>query len=171
MTGVQTCALPIFQTADGYIILAVGNDAQFERFCELAGRPELAQDERFRSNSERVRQRELLVPEVVEIMLQKSSADWLQLLNQRGIPCGPINSIEQVFDDPQVQSRGLKIELEHPVAGSVPGVANPIRLSHTPIAYDRAPPTLGQHTDEVLTSLLELDRERVAQLRREGVVA
>ena len=160
-----------FETADGYIILAVGNDAQFERFCELAGRSELAADERFRCNSDRVRHRQALVPEVVSIMQQRSSSDWLEALNARGIPCGPINNLDQVFADPQVRHRGLELELEHPTAGSVASVANPIRLSQTPIEYERAPPLLGQHTDEVLAGVLELDAETIASLRSGDIIS
>jgi crotonobetainyl-CoA:carnitine CoA-transferase CaiB-like acyl-CoA transferase len=160
-----------FQTADGYIILAVGNDSQFERFCDLAGHPELAADERFRKNSERVKHREALVPQVSAIMCSKSSADWLEQLNARGIPCGPINDIGQVFADPQVQHRGLRLQLEHPVAGKVASVANPIRLSQTPIEYERAPPLLGQHSDSVLCRLLDLDAAAIAELRADAVIA
>ncbi|MCP4387874.1 MAG: CoA transferase [Gammaproteobacteria bacterium] len=160
-----------FQTSDGYIILAVGNDAQFERFCELADRAELAADERFSRNSKRVEYRDELVPQVIEIMRQKSSAQWLQVLNEKGIPCGPINSIDQVFDDPQVRSRGLQLELEHPTAGKVASVANPIRLSQTPIEFERAPPLLGQDTDEVLRRILQLDEEKIAQLRQQAIIA
>ncbi len=160
-----------FQTADGHIILAVGNDAQFERFCELAGRQELAADERFRKNSDRVKHRLELIPQIAAIMLQKSSVQWLEALNSKGIPCGPINNIGQVFDDPQVKFRGLQLELEHPLAGSVASVANPIRLSQTPIEYRQAPPLLGQHTDEVLGRLLSLDAMALTQLRAEGIIA
>jgi crotonobetainyl-CoA:carnitine CoA-transferase CaiB-like acyl-CoA transferase len=160
-----------FQTGDGHIILAVGNDAQFERFCELAGRQDLAADDRFRKNSDRVKYRLELIPQIAEIMLQKSSAQWLEALNAKGIPCGPINNIGQVFDDPQVEFRGLRLELEHPLAGSVASVANPIRLSQTPIEYRQAPPLLGQHTDEVLGRLLSLDAMALAQLRAEGTIA
>ncbi len=160
-----------FRTADGHIILAIGNDSQFRRFCELAGRAELASDGRFERNSERVRHRDELVPQVAEIMLQKSSSDWLEALNQRGIPCGPINDLAQVFADPQVRHRGLQLELEHPVAGKVASVANPIRLSQTPVSYERAPPTLGQHTDEVLGELLEFDQARLDELRGRAVIA
>jgi len=160
-----------FQTSDGYIILAVGNDAQFERFCQLAGRDELALDDRFRKNSNRVKYRDDLVPQVVEIMRQKSSADWLEALNVRGIPCGPINNIGQVFDDPQVQSRGLQLELEHPVAGKVASVANPIRLSQSAIEFERAPPLLGQDTDEVLQRILQLDAASIADLRDNETIA
>ena len=160
-----------FETDDGFIILAIGNDAQFARFCALAGREELAADERFRSNSARVRHREQLVPQVAEIMRGKSSAGWLEALNGQGIPCGPINDIGQVFEDPQVRHRGLRLELEHPAIGSVASVANPIRLSRTPIEYRQAPPLLGAHTDAVLAELLGYDPERIASLREAGVIA
>ena len=160
-----------FQTADGYIILAVGNDAQFERFCDLAEVPEIAADERFRKNSDRVGHRETLVPQISAIMQSKTSADWLEQLNSRGIPCGPINDIEQVFADPQVQHRGLQLELEHPVAGKVASVANPIRLSQTPIEYDQSPPLLGQHTDAVLQRILNLDADAIAELRNNAIIA
>jgi crotonobetainyl-CoA:carnitine CoA-transferase CaiB-like acyl-CoA transferase len=160
-----------FETADGYMILAVGNDAQFERFCDLAGYPELAADERFQKNSNRVRHRETLVPQVSAIMQTKTSADWIELLNARGIPCGPINDLEQVFADPQVRHRGMQLELEHPVAGSVASVANPIRLSQTPVEYDLAPPLLGQHSDEVLQSILGLDADAIAELRADAIIA
>ena len=159
------------QTADGHIILAIGNDAQFERFCKLAGRGELAADERFRNNSGRVRFRDVLVPQVAAIMLQRSSADWLVALNAEGIPCGPINDIGQVFADPQVQHRGLQLELDHPAAGKVASVANPIKLSLTPVQYDRAPPLLGQHTGEILTRLLGLDAQEVARLQQDNIIA
>jgi crotonobetainyl-CoA:carnitine CoA-transferase CaiB-like acyl-CoA transferase len=160
-----------FATKDGYIILAVGNDSQFLRFCELAGKPELADDERFEKNSSRVRNRDVLLLQVKEIMLQRSSAEWLEVLNARGIPCGPINDIEQVFSDQQVQHRGMQLELDHPAAGKVASVANPIRLSQTPVEYQQAPPLLGQHTDEVLNRLLALDAAAIAQLRNDGIIA
>jgi crotonobetainyl-CoA:carnitine CoA-transferase CaiB-like acyl-CoA transferase len=160
-----------FETSDGYIILAVGNDSQFRRFCELAGKPELADDERFQKNRGRVENREALVLQVKEIMLQKSGAEWLEALNARGIPCGPINNIEQVFADPQVQYRGMQLELDHPTAGKVASVASPIRLSQTPIEYQQAPPLLGQHTDDVLSRLLTLDNAAITRLRNDGIVA
>ncbi|MBT8437474.1 MAG: CoA transferase, partial [Gammaproteobacteria bacterium] len=160
-----------FQTADGYIILAIGNDAQFERFCDLANCSELAADERFRSNSNRVKYRETLVPRVARVMLQKSSMDWLDALNGRGIPCGPINNLEQVFADPQVQHRGMRLELDHPVAGKVASVANPIKLSATPVEYQQAPPMLGEHTNSVLSSLLGLSDQDLDLLRSRGVIA
>jgi len=160
-----------FQTSDGYIILAVGNDSQFLRFCELAGKAELADDERFQKNSNRVRHRDELVSQVKEIMLQRSSAQWLEALNARGIPCGPINNIEQVFSDPQVQHRGMQLQLDHPAAGKVASVANPIRLSQTPVEYQQSPPLLGQHTDDVLSRLLVLDAAAIAQLRNDAIIS
>ena len=160
-----------FQTGDGYIILAVGNDSQFARFCKLAGRTELAEDSRFRSNSARVEHRDSLVPRIAEIMLGKSSAAWLAALNSAGIPCGPINEIDQVFDDPQVVARGLRLQLDHPSSGKVASVANPIRLSRTPIDYRLSPPLLGQHTDEVLSRLLGLDAGRLEELRAGGIIS
>lgn len=160
-----------FQTSDSFIILAVGNDAQFQRFCALAERPELAADERFSTNSARVRNRDLLLPEIITVMQSKTSAAWLEQLNARGIPCGPINNIDQVFADEQVRHRGLQLELDHPSAGRIASVANPIRLSKTPIEYHRAPPLLGQHTDAVLQRLLQLDSEAIASLRDERVIA
>ena len=160
-----------FETSDGYIILAVGNDSQFRRFCELAGKPELADDERFQKNRGRVENREALILQVKAIMLQKSGAEWLEALNARGIPCGPINNIEQVFADPQVQYRGMQLELDHPTAGKVASVANPIRLSQTPVEYQQAPPLLGEHTDDVLSRLLALDAAAIARLRNDGIVA
>jgi len=160
-----------FQTSDSFIILSVGNDAQFQRFCALAERPELAANERFSTNSARVRNRDLLLPEIITVMQSKTSAAWLEQLNARGIPCGPINNIDQVFADEQVRHRGLQLELDHPSAGRIASVANPIRLSKTPIEYHRAPPLLGQHTDAVLQRLLQLDSEAIASLRDERVIA
>ncbi len=159
-----------FETADGFMILAIGNDAQFQRFCELAHKPQLAEDERFKQNSSRVKHREILVPLIVDIMVSKATDTWLDELNQRGIPCGPIANIDQVFDNPQVQYRGMRLELDHPTAGKVPSVANPINLSETPISYHKAPPTLGQHTEQVLSELLELNAAQIEQLKSDGVI-
>ena len=160
-----------FQTADGFIILAIGNDAQFQRFCELAERADLAGDEHFLKNSSRVKYRDVLVPEVAGIMKTKTTEQWLNALNQRGIPCGPINNIDQVFADPQVQHRGMQQLLSHPAAVQVASVANPIKLSATPIEYEQSPPMLGQHTDEVLNQLLKLEHDHIAQLRDEQIIA
>jgi len=160
-----------FETIDGFMILAIGNDSQFQRFCELAGKPELAEDERFKQNSSRVKYRDILVPQVAEIMLRKTTDDWLNQLNQCGIPCGPINNIDQVFSDPQVQHRGMQQSLSHPAAGQVASVANPIKLSATPIEYDKAPPMLGQHTDYVLKAVLQMQKAEIDQLRNKQIIA
>lgn len=143
-----------FQTADGYMILAVGNDAQFTRLCEVAGHAEWAADERFASNAQRVANRSVLIPMIRNATLQRTTREWVDALEAAGVPCGPINRIDEVFDDPQVRSRGLRIELPHPAAGVVPLVANPIRLSATPVQYRRAPPMLGEHSQQVLRDWL-----------------
>ena len=160
-----------FQTRDGYLILAVGNDAQFKRFCDLAGRPDLASDDLYLKNSDRVKNRQSLIPQLIDIMLSQDSDWWLDQLNAHGIPCGPINSIDAVFANPQVRHRGMQFELEHPVAGKVASVGNPIKFSETPVSYDKAPPMLGQHTDAVLSELLELDAKQIKQLRAESIIA
>ena len=159
-----------FQTADGYIILAVGNDAQFARFCDLAGCGDLAADERFQKNSNRVKNRNALIPELIDVLKTRTTDCWLEQLNQKGIPCGPIANIDQVFDNPQVRHRGMRIELDHPTAGKLPSVANPINLSQSPINYDKAPPLLGQHTEQVLGELLELDAAQIDQLKSDGII-
>ncbi|MDW5442372.1 CaiB/BaiF CoA-transferase family protein [Polaromonas sp. SM01] len=143
-----------FPTADGDIILAVGNDSQFAKFCTVAGHPEWSADARFSSNAQRVANRAVLVPLLRQATVMRSSADWIAALEAAGVPCGPINRIDEVFADPQVRARGLHITLDHPLAGSVPLVANPIRLSGSPVSYRSPPPTLGQHTDEVLAQWL-----------------
>ncbi len=143
-----------FPTADGDMILAVGNDGQFAKFCEVAGKPELARDERFVTNAARVKHRGELIPLLRQTTVMRTTREWIAALETAGVPCGPINRLDEVFADPQVIARGLRIELPHAVAGTVPGVANPIRLSASPVAYDRGPPTLGEHTKEVLQEWL-----------------
>ena len=165
-----------FQTVDGYIILAIGNDSQFARFCKVAGKRELADDERFATNPSRVENRGILIPMLGDLMKARSSADWLSALEQAAVPCGPINDIEQLFADPQVKARGLKIEIPdtNPTAENgvvnIPGVASPIRYSETPIRYDLPPPRLGQHTDEVLREKLHLSAAELKRLRASGVI-
>ncbi|RRJ82886.1 CaiB/BaiF CoA transferase family protein [Aestuariirhabdus litorea] len=159
-----------FATADGHIILAVGNDAQFIKFCAIAGRNELASDPRFSSNRERVRNRQHLVPLVAELMQQQGSDWWLDRLSSQGVPCGPINTLDQVFADPQVQHRQMERQLDHPEAGTVPTIANPIRFSATPIDYGRAAPMRGEHSRELLKELLDLPDESWESLRAQGVV-
>ena len=159
-----------FETTDGFMILAIGNDAQFQRFCDLADRLDLSEDERFQKNSLRVRYRDSLVPEVVGIMKTKTTEQWLNELNQRGIPCGPIHNLDQVFADPQVRHRGMQQTLNHPTAGTVSSVGNPIKLSVTPVEYEKAPPTLGQHTADVLKAVLGLDEAGIAELLEGRVI-
>jgi crotonobetainyl-CoA:carnitine CoA-transferase CaiB-like acyl-CoA transferase len=159
-----------FATEDGWIVLAVGNDEQFRRWAELAGAPELASDERFRTNAGRTNNRDILVPRVAELMRAHPSAWWIERCEAAGVPYGPINDIAQVFADPQVQHRGMKIDLPHPVSGTAPGVRNPIRYGATPLVHEAAPPTLGQHTDTVLADLLGLDAGAIAALRKDKAI-
>ena len=143
-----------FPTADGDFILTVGNDGQFRKFCEVAGHPEWATDPRFASNSARVANRAELIPLIRQVTVFRTTAEWIAALEQAGVPCGPINDLDQVFADPQVQARGTRIRMAHPLAGEVDLVANPIRLSRTPVDYRRPPPLLGEHTREVLADWL-----------------
>lgn len=159
-----------FRTRDGHMILAVGNDGQFARFCAVADRPDLAEDERFATNPARVANRRALIPTVRDILQARTTADWLTALEREHVPCGPINAIDRVFADPQVAHRGLKLDLAHPTVGVTPGVASPIRMSATPPSCDTPAPTLGQHTDAVLESILGLTPDDVAGLRSDGVV-
>ncbi|MBD7979084.1 CaiB/BaiF CoA transferase family protein [Serpens gallinarum] len=159
-----------FPTADGDFILTVGNDSQFRKFCEVAGHSEWADDPRFATNSARVAHRTLLIPLIKQVTVFRSTAEWVATLEQAGVPCGPINDLAQVFADPQVQARGLKVEMPHPVAGLVAQVASPIRLSDTPVEYRQAPPTLGQHTEQILQQLLNKTARHIADLRQGGVV-
>ncbi|MEX2453286.1 MAG: CaiB/BaiF CoA-transferase family protein [Rhodospirillaceae bacterium] len=159
-----------YKAADHYIILAVGNDGQFRRFCEVAGRVDLADDPRYATNRGRVENRGMLGPILNDVVASRPRSFWLAELEKVGVPCGPINDLAQVFEDPHVQARGARRELEHPVAGMLPTVANPIRYSESPIAYDRPPPGLGQHTDDVLAELLDMDPDTISGLRGQGIV-
>jgi len=159
-----------FETADGHLILAVGNDAQFARFCRLAELAELAEDERFRTNKGRVTHREALLPLIAAALKRQATRDWLALLDAAGIPAGPINDIDQAFAEPQALARGLALSLPHPLGGVAPGVRSPLRLSDAPPGDPLAPPTLGQHTDEVLEALLGLSAQELARLKDEGIV-
>lgn len=153
-----------------HIILAVGNDSQFAKFCEVAGCPDLARDPRFAQNSQRVRHRAELVPQLAALLKTRRKADWLAALEAAKVPCGPINSLDEVFANPQVQARDMVQRWAHPLQPDLPLVASPLKLSATPVRADRPPPLLGQHTDEVLGSLLGLSAERIAALREQGVV-
>ncbi|TCD19545.1 CoA transferase [Pseudomonas sp. IC_126] len=159
-----------FPTADGDIILTIGNDGQFRKFADVAGRPEWADDPRFASNKARVANRAELIPMIRQVTVFRTTADWVAELERAGVPCGPINDVAQVFADPHVQARGLRLEIPHPLAGSVPQVASPIRLSESPVDYRKAPPLLGEHSEALLQRLLGLAPEQVASLRRDGVI-
>jgi len=186
-----------FATADGHFILAIGNDGQFRRFCELSrdafqhasqtpsqtpsqhasqtpSLAHLADDERFATNRARVLNRDALIPLLEPVLLTKTTAEWITLCGPLGVPCGPINTLDAVFDNPQVQHRGLRVELPHPTAGSVPLVASPMRFSLTPTDCTRPPPLLGEHTEAVLREKLKLSPEKfgelLEQLRSQSVI-
>lgn len=153
-----------FATSDGHMILAVGNDEQFSRFCEVSGHAELSTDSRFKTNRARVENRQVLC-EIVEGWLRlRATETWLQQLEQVGVPCGPINTIDKVFEQPQIKAREMQIDLPHPVAGKVPVVGNPIKFSRTPVVIDEAPPTLGQHSEQVLKDLLDYSDQQIEAL-------
>jgi crotonobetainyl-CoA:carnitine CoA-transferase CaiB-like acyl-CoA transferase len=159
----------VFEVADGHMIVAVGNDSQFLRFCEVAGRGDLPQDLRFTRNADRVRNRAVLVPVLAGLMKQRSRADWLQALEAAKVPCGPINDLADVFADPQVQFREMTVDMPHPLAGGVRLVASPMKFSETPVRYRHAPPLLGEHTIELLREM-GLSDDEVASLRRQNAI-
>jgi crotonobetainyl-CoA:carnitine CoA-transferase CaiB-like acyl-CoA transferase len=156
---------------DEYFILAVGNDRQFERFCAFAGAPELAQEARFKTNPLRVQNRPACVAAVAALTRQQPRAHWLAGLPPLGVPCGPVNAIDQVFDEPQVKARGMRVEIEHPASGKPEAyIASPIRMEKTPVEYRHPAPMLGEHTEEVLGELLGMDAGEVASLRKTGAL-
>ncbi|MBR8296086.1 CoA transferase [Burkholderia cenocepacia] len=154
-----------FQTRDGWIIVAVGNDGQFRKFVEAGGRPELADDERFATNPSRVRHRDTLVPILAEMVKARGKADWIGALEAAGVPCGPINDLDEVFDNEQVIARGMQVSLPHPCGADVKLVRNPIRMSATPPDARTAPPLLGAQTEDVLRDMLGYDDVRIAALK------
>lgn len=158
-----------FPTADGDVILAIGNDGQFARFCEVAGHPEWAADDRYATNRARVDNRDTLIPLMRQATVMRTTKEWIEVLEQAGVPCGPVNSIADVFQDPHVQARGMQLEMSHPSLGTVPQVASPLRLSASPVEYRTAPPLLGEHTDEVLAETLGLSAEAIQRLRAERI--
>ena len=159
-----------FRTADGDIILACGNDNLFGKFCEVAGCQALVRDERFATNARRVENREAITELLAEVFARRTTHEWVDMLEAAGVPNGPINNIRQVFEEPQAIARGLRFDLPHPTAGSVPLVASPMRFSATPVEQKLPPPTLGQHTDEVLRDVLGLDASAIAELRASRIV-
>jgi crotonobetainyl-CoA:carnitine CoA-transferase CaiB-like acyl-CoA transferase len=159
-----------FPTSDGHMVIAVGNDDQYRRLCTVLGDGALGTDERFATNRARVENREILAPLLAGLTVNGTTADWVARLEKVGVPCGPINNLEQVFQDPQVVARGLQISLPHTAAGAAPSVANPLRLSRTPVDYRAAPPVLGADTSAVMVELLNVDPARLAQLQADGIV-
>ena len=159
-----------FKTADGAVILACGNDNLFRKFCEVASAPNLAGDARYATNGKRVENRVELTRILDEIFARRTTHEWVEMLEAAGVPNGPINTIEQVFAEPQAIARGLRVELAHPAAGKVALTRSPMRFSATPVEHERPPPLLGQHTDEILRELLGLKDDEVAKLRADGAV-
>jgi crotonobetainyl-CoA:carnitine CoA-transferase CaiB-like acyl-CoA transferase len=159
----------VFEVADGQMIVAVGNDAQFARFCAVADLPDLATDARFTRNADRVRHRLTLVPLLAARLKMRTRRDWLEALEAEQVPCGSINDLAEVFADPQVREREMTVAMPHPLAGEVRLVANPIKLSATPVQYRRAPPLLGEHTDEVLREF-GLHPAEIDALRRAAAI-
>jgi crotonobetainyl-CoA:carnitine CoA-transferase CaiB-like acyl-CoA transferase len=160
----------VFAASDGHIIVAVGNENQYTRLCEVIGRPDLASDERFATNAARVNNRNELIAALREISLTRTMRQWLDALERAGVPCGPINTVADVFADPQIQARGMRLDLPHPALGSVPSVANPIKYSATPLSYRSAPPMLGADTDEILRDILGIAPAEIARMRKAGIV-
>jgi len=159
-----------FPTQDGYMILAIGNDGQFARLAQATGNPDWADDPRFSTNAQRVVNRESLIPLLSEITRSRTTKEWIALFENLGVPCGPINDLEQVFKDPQVIARKMQLSMNHPKYGGMPLFANPIRMSETPVQYRSAPPALGEHTAEVLSRLLGLDAEQLSKMHQDKIV-
>ncbi|MEM5342416.1 CaiB/BaiF CoA transferase family protein [Paraburkholderia azotifigens] len=159
-----------FQTSDSWIIVAVGNDGQFRKFVEAGRRAELADDDRFSTNPARVRNREILVPILADMVRTRSKHEWIEALEAAGVPCGPINDLEEVFDNEQVVARGMQVQLPHPSGGTVKLVRNPIRMSATPPEAQAHPPTLGEHTEAVLRDVLGYDDGQIDGLRGRSVI-
>jgi crotonobetainyl-CoA:carnitine CoA-transferase CaiB-like acyl-CoA transferase len=159
-----------FATADGHVIIAVGNDAQWQRYCEVMKRPDLAGDERFKRTNDRIVNRGILIPEIARTMATRTCKAWLADLEAADVPCGPINNYKQVFEDPQVIHRGMHVEIPRTDGGTVPALASPLRLTGTPPAYRYAPPALGEHTDAILGEALGKTAAELADLRRRGVI-
>ncbi|MDR5759661.1 CaiB/BaiF CoA-transferase family protein [Caballeronia sp. LZ035] len=159
-----------FSTADGYMIIAVGNDGQFARLCKSLGRPEWAEDARFATNPQRVKHRDELIALIHGVTVGRKTDEWVSVMEAAGVPCGPINSLDKVFADPHVQAREMRIEMPHALAEQVSLVANPIRMSESPVQYRRAPPTLGEHTADVLSGWLDMTSADIDELQQKKIV-
>ena len=158
-----------FQAKDGWFIVAVGNDKQFETLCHVIDRPELSADERFSTNSARVQNREVLISILKPIFMERTVNEWLSLIGDQ-FPCGPINNLEQVFSMPHVKEREMLVQMEHPTIGALPLVASPLKMGNTPVGYRLPPPLLGQHTKEILQNMLGFSEEKVAGLMESGCI-
>ena len=159
-----------FPTADGWMIVAAGNDGQYRHFVTVGGEPQLADDQRFLTNPDRVKHRKELVPLLEKMTRKKTKGEWIKLLETANVPCGPINNFKEVFENEQVIARNVQIDVPHPTVGDMKLVASPMKLSKTPTEVRMAPPTLGQHTSEILRERLHLDDETIAQLHQKGVI-
>jgi len=153
-----------------HLILAVGNDGQYAKFCDVAGHPELASDVRFAKNTDRVKNRAILVPLLEQIMLTRTKADWLSALEAAKVPCGAINNLSEVFADPQVAARNMVSTWQHPHQKDLNLVASPLKLSRTPVRQDHVPPQLGQHTSQLLEEVLGYSAAQIEQLKNKGVI-
>ena len=160
----------VFGASDGLLILAVGNDAQFQRFCAFCGKPEIAKDPRHATNAQRLRNRDTLAPIIADLIAAHPIKYWVEGLTAVNVPCGPINSVDQVFADPQVKARGMEISMEHAADPALRLIGSPIKMSESPVSYRLPPPLLGEHTEEVLAELLALKPDEIEGLRRRGVV-
>lgn len=165
-----TCPYQAFECSDGHLMVAVGNDSQFAQFVALLGMPQLAEDPRFLLNRQRAQNQKELVPLLADVMKTRTVREWQQQLDTMNVPCGPINDLSQVFDDPQLQHRDMLIHMQHTTAGTIPQVANPLKLSETPVSYRRPPPVLGEHTDEVLIEMLKMAPAEIDELRSNRVI-
>ncbi len=158
-----------FQAIDGWFVVAVGNDKQFEAFCKVIGKPELSADERFSTNSARVQNREILIPLLKPIFMQKTVSEWLALIGDQ-FPCGPINNFDQVFSMPHVKEREMQVQMEHPTIGALPLVGSPLKMGGTPVSYRLPPPLMGQHTKDILRESLGYSDEKVMALAKGGCI-
>ena len=159
-----------FQTSDSWIIVAVGNDGQFRHFVKAGDRELLADDPRFATNPARIEHRDALIPLLAAMVKEKTKVEWISLLESVGVPCGPINNLQEVFENEQVVARGIQLNMPHPTAGSMKLVASPMRLSKTPVTMRMPPPLLGEHTEEILSATLHYTYEQIAQLRSKGII-
>ena len=166
----QVVPYEVFATSDGHLILAVGNDGQHARFWKVAGRPEIAEDPLFKTNSLRIINRKALIPLIAEVMKTRTKNEWLELLESATVPCGPINNMKEVFEDPQVQHRKLRVDMPHALGGIAPVVASPMRFSETPVEYRIAPPLLGSFNEEVYQGLLGKTAAEMEKLKAAGIV-